>query len=267
MASKSHDCDLTNIARSSIKMTEKQPSSNFLQFSQILSWRFERTFLQSFYTLLRSNVCNGINIECLGSDKQPKVAPKWPKFLFWTVSIFSNTVLTIRTKLPIAFIHQIESFLCDGIKIVWMRLRNKTKSTPKVIRKWPIVVFNFFQKMSSGWNVISTDISHSTPFKCPMRAMASKSHNCDLTNIARSSIKVTGKQPSSNFLQFSQILSWRFERTFLQSFYTLLMSNVCNGINIVCLGSDKQPKVAPKWPKFLFLECFNYLKYCPYDSN
>ena len=40
----------------------------------------------------------------------------------------------------------------------------------------------FFSKMSSGWNVISTDISHSTPFKCPMRAMASKSHNCDLTN-------------------------------------------------------------------------------------
>ena len=146
MASKSHDCDLTNIARSSIKMTEKQPSSNFLQFSQILSWRFERTFLQSFYTLLRSNVCNGINIECLGSDKQPKVAPKWHKFLFWNVSIISNTVLTIRTKLPIAFIHQIESFMCNGIKFVWMPLRNKTKSTPKVTRKWPIVVFNFFQK-------------------------------------------------------------------------------------------------------------------------
>ena len=46
------------------------------------------------------------------------------------------------------------------------------------------------------------------------------------------------------FLHFSQILSLQFERNFLQWIYTILESFVCDGIKIVYLWSDQQPKVA-----------------------
>ena len=95
-ASKSYDYDLTNIAKSNPKMTKNQPVLNFLQTSQILSLSFEQNFLQSFYMILLSLKCNGTKNVCLSSDTQQKVAPKWPKNHFWTFSIFSNTIFTIR---------------------------------------------------------------------------------------------------------------------------------------------------------------------------
>ena len=110
--------------------------------------------------------------------------------------------------------------------------------------------------------------SHSTPKGAPACAKASKSYGLDVRNIAKISPKVAKKQPFFDFFRFSQKLSIRFERNFLQLFYTILESYMCNGIKIVWLGCEKQPKLAQKWPKNShFSTFFDFLKNCPYDSN
>ena len=68
----------------------------------------------------------------------------------------------------------------------------------------------------------------------PVCAKASKSY---VENIA----KISPKWPNSHFstfFRFSQNLSIRFERNFLQSFYTILESYMCNGIKIAWLGCE-----------------------------
>ena len=57
------------------------------------------------------------------------------------------------------------------------------------------------------------------------------------------------KQPFFDFFRFSQKHSILFERNFLQSFDLILQSYMCNGIKIVWLICDKQPKCTQKWPK------------------
>ena len=81
--------------------------------------------------------------------------------------------------------------------------------------------------------------SHSTPKGAPACAKASKSYGLDVRNIAKISPKVAKKQPFFDFFRFSQKLSIRFERNFLQLFYTILESYMCNGIKIVWLGCEK----------------------------
>ena len=78
--------------------------------------------------------------------------------------------------------------------------------------------------------------SHSTPKGAPACAKASKSYGLDVRNIAKFSPKMAKKQPFFDFFRFSQKLSIRFERNFLQLFYTILESYMCNGIKIVWLG-------------------------------
>ena len=98
-ASKSYGWDVRNIAKSSPKMAKKQPLFHFFRFSQKLSIRFERNFLQLFYTILQSYRCNFIKFGWLGCEKQPNLAQKWPKNSHFLIfSIFSQTVHTIRTK-------------------------------------------------------------------------------------------------------------------------------------------------------------------------
>ena len=81
--------------------------------------------------------------------------------------------------------------------------------------------------------------SHSTPKGAPACAMASKSYDWVVRNIAKICPKMAEKQPFFDFFRFSQKLSIRFERNFLQLFYTILESYVCNGIKIVLLGCEK----------------------------
>ena len=69
MASKLYDWVVRNIAKISPKMAKKQPFFDFFRFSQKLSIRFERNFLQLFYTILESYMCNGIKIVWLGCEK------------------------------------------------------------------------------------------------------------------------------------------------------------------------------------------------------
>ena len=95
--------------------------------------------------------------------------------------------------------------------------------------------------------------------------MASKSYGWDVRNKAKSGQKTVIFR---FFFQFSQKLSIRFKRNFLQSFFTILWSFVCNFIKFVWLGCEKQPKLAQKWPKsVIFRFFFDFLKKCPYDSN
>ena len=81
--------------------------------------------------------------------------------------------------------------------------------------------------------------SHSTPKGAPACAKASKSYGWDVRNIAKISPKMAKKQPLFDFFRFSQKLSIRFERNFLQPFCTILESYMCNGIKIVWLGCEK----------------------------
>ena len=69
MTSKSYGWDVRNIAKISLKMAKKPPFFDFFRFSQKLSIRFERNFLQLFYTILESYMCNGIKIVWLGCEK------------------------------------------------------------------------------------------------------------------------------------------------------------------------------------------------------
>ena len=131
MASKSYGWDVRNIAKISPKMAKKQPFFDFFRFSQKLSIRFERNFLQIFYPILESYMCNGIKIVWLGCEKQPKLAQKWSKKghfstsekktsadsftahaalvfspdLFMKISNFSKTVHTIFTKFCTVILH------------------------------------------------------------------------------------------------------------------------------------------------------------------
>ena len=76
MASKSYGWDVRNIAKISPKMAKKQPFFDFFRLSQKLSIRFERNFLQIFYTILESYMCNGIKIVWLGCEKHSQNYPK-----------------------------------------------------------------------------------------------------------------------------------------------------------------------------------------------
>ena len=98
--------------------------------------------------------------------------------------------------------------------------------------------------------------------------MASKSYGWDVRNMAKISPKMAKKQPFFDFFRFSQKLSIRFERNFLQSFYTILWSFMCNFIKFVWLRCEKQPNLAQKWPKKQsFFDFFDFLTNCSYDSN
>ena len=72
-------------------------SCRFFSIFSKVSIRFEQNFLQSFYTILESYMCNGIKIVWLGCEKiNPKMAKKTAIFLLFP--IFSKTLYTIRTK-------------------------------------------------------------------------------------------------------------------------------------------------------------------------
>ena len=91
---------MRNIAKFSPKMAKKQPFFDFFRFSQKLSIRFERNFLQLFYTILESYMCNFIKFVWLGCEKHSQIQPKngQKNSHFSIFSIFSKTVHTIRTK-------------------------------------------------------------------------------------------------------------------------------------------------------------------------
>ena len=100
MASKLYGWDVRNIAKISPIMAKKQSFFDFFRFSQKLSIRFERNFLQLFYTILESYMCNGIKIVWLGCEKQSQNQPNngQKTAILRLFSSFSKTVHTILTK-------------------------------------------------------------------------------------------------------------------------------------------------------------------------
>ena len=88
--------------------------------------------------------------------------------------------------------------------------------------------------------------SHSTPKGAPSCSKALKSYDWNVRNMAKISPKMAKKQSFSIFFRFSQKLSIRFERNYLQSFYTILESYICNDIKVVWLGCGKHSQNDPK---------------------
>ena len=123
MASKSYGWDVRNIAKISPKMAKKQPFFDFYRFSQKLSIRFEQNFLQIFYTILESYMCNGMKIVWLGCEKHshkisPKMAKKQPFFDFYRFS--QKLSIRFERNFLQIFYTKLKSYMCNGIKIVWL---------------------------------------------------------------------------------------------------------------------------------------------------
>ena len=95
-------------------MAKKQSFFDFFRFSQKLSIRFERNFLQAFYTIVWSFVCNFIKFFLLGCEKpdqnQPKNGQKTAIFRLFLV--FAKTVHTIRTKISTVLFYTIVWSMC-----------------------------------------------------------------------------------------------------------------------------------------------------------
>ena len=119
MASKSYGWDVRNIAKISSKMAKKQPFFHFFRFSQKLSIRFERNFLQLFYTILESYMCNDIKIVWLGCEKHSQ---NWPKNRHISTFFRFSQKLSIRFERNFLqlFYTILESYMCNGIKFVWL---------------------------------------------------------------------------------------------------------------------------------------------------
>ena len=99
-------------------------------------------------------------------------------------------------------------------------------------------ISNFSKIVHNDFN--ETLHSHSTPKRAPVWAMASKSYDWDVRNIG----KICPKTAISRLCSIFSKLSIWLERNFLQSFYTILESYMCNGIKIVWLRSEKlSPKI------------------------
>ena len=95
-----------------------------------------------------------------------------------------------------------------------------------IAQKWPKKIFDF-SIFSKTVHTIKTKFSIVILHHIVLCAMASKSYGWDVRNIAKINPKMAKNSLFSTFL-ILQKLSIRFERKFLQSFYTILWSFVCN---------------------------------------
>ena len=115
-------------------------------------------------------------------------------------------------------------------------VRNIAKISPKMAKKQSF--FDFLKNCPYDSNEIF--YSHSTPYYGPLCAISLNSYGWDVRNIAKFSPKMAKK---TVIFRFSQKLSIRFERNFLQSFYTILWSFMCNFIKFVWLGCEKHSQI------------------------
>ena len=109
--------------RNKTKSSPKWPGKGQLRTPSVFSKNvnaIERNFLQSFYTVLGSYVCNGIKIVWLWSNKHSKKESKnYQKTTsFDLFTNFSKTVLTDRTKFSAVILHKI-----SVLKVQWHQTR------------------------------------------------------------------------------------------------------------------------------------------------
>ena len=138
---------------------------------------------------------------------------------YWRPKKFRSFRSIFRSRKNFRLLMQSCCFFCFFSPDLFMKISNFSKT-----------VHTIFYKILH---------SHSTPKGAPACAMASKSYGWHVRNITKFSPKMAKKQPFFDFFRFSQKLSIRFERIFLQLFYTILESYMCNGIKIVWLGCEK----------------------------
>ena len=149
----------------------------------------------------------------------PKMAKNSTKtVIFRLFSIFSKTVYTIRTKLSTVILHHIRV-----LYVQWHqnRMAGMWETWPKLSQKWPKnSQFSFFFRFSQNCQYHSKEIfySHSSPYYGPLCAISLNSYDWDVRIIAKINPKSAKKQLFFDFFWFSQKLSIRFERTFVQSF-------------------------------------------------
>ena len=113
---------------------------------------------------------------------------------------------------------------------------------------------DFFMKISNFSKFVHTIFheilhSHSAPKVAPACAKASKLYDWNVRTIAKICPKIAKKQPFDDFFWFSQKLSIRFKRNFLQIFYTILQSYMSNGIKIVMLVCEKHSQISQEMAK------------------
>ena len=122
-------------------------------------------------------------------------------------------------------------------------VRNIAKISPKNGQKTE-PLFDFFSIFSKTVHTIRTKVS--TVILHHIRVLYvqwHQSYGWDVRKIAKISPKMAKKQPFLDFFRFSQKLSIRFKRNFLQLFYTILESYKCNFIKFVWLGCEKHSQI------------------------
>ena len=103
-------------SQNSPKNCQKQSFFDFFRFSQNLSVRFERSFVQSFYTILWSLCVFSSNSYGWDVRNRAKINPKMAKkqLLFDFFRFFAKTVHTIRTKISTVILYTIVwSYMCN----------------------------------------------------------------------------------------------------------------------------------------------------------
>ena len=214
--SKSYNWHVRNIAKISPKMARKQPFFDFFRFSQKLSIRFERNFLQLFYTILESYMCNGITSKLYDWDVRniAKISPYMAKKQPFSDFFRFSQKLSIRFERNFLqlFYTILESYMFNGMKIVWLGCEKHRQNLPKNGQK--TVVFRLFSIFSKNCPYDSNEIfySHSTPYYGPFCAFSLNSYGWDLRNIAKLSPKMAKKTVIFWFFRYSHKLFIPFER-------------------------------------------------------
>ena len=189
---------------------------------------------------------------CLTKDGTPK--PSSTDALWVSLTLNANEscskndfLKSFLTNIFLVFF-SIESYkvlyacqLWEAFSALWVFGSRKKFSTTYAIVLFfsPDLPWKFQISQNCAYDFHEILHSHSTPEGAPACAMASKSYDWNVRNIARISPKTAKKQRFFDFFRFSQKLSIWFERNFVQSFYTILESYMCNGIKIVCLGFEQ----------------------------
>ena len=167
--------DFRNIA----KTDQGTANCELFQFCHTLSTRFERNFLQPFYTLWGTYVCNVINIVWLGFEKHSR---NWPRnSQLWTFSFFfKNCRNDSNENFDIHFtLYGGPMWAITWISCAW-DLRNIAKTDQGTAN---CELFQFCQRLSTGFERNFLQLSYT--LWVPMCAMTSIFYDWDLRNIAK----------------------------------------------------------------------------------
>ena len=133
------------------------------------------------------------------------------------------------------------------VQLHWIRKAGMRETEPKLTQRWPkngrfSTFFDFRKNCPYDSNEILD--SPSTLYYGSLCVISLSSYCWHVRSIAKINAKLAKKQPFFDFFWFSQKLSIRFERNFVQFFYTILWSFVC--IFTKLLGCEKRKQNYPK---------------------